>query len=346
MALMLKVLQNIPNTPVGKVFNTIRMFNGYTPFPVSVLFYITYRCNLSCGFCFQTDERLKLVQQNPDMTMDELKDMVRQMKEFFPINPSIHLFGGEPMLHPKFRDFVEHLNKENVSSSVTTNGWMLEKNAKHLVDNNMRYINVSIDAREETHDKVRGLKGTYNAAIKGIKEVQKHKQEQGKTKPEVNVNTVINFSNHLDLEKIVEDLQHSGANFITLQHLIFTKAFSNEVEKMDTAQLKEQLKSIMDKDYDVPVMLFPGIKLDDLPTYYSSKDDIFSNKCLRPWFVPTILPNGNVTACPASGILGNIKQSPLKEIWNNTKYKAFRNAIENRGIGHSYCYRCCHRQYY
>src|SRR3989338_8180363 len=88
MALMLKVLQNIPNTPVGKVFNTIRMFNGYTLFPVSVLFYITYRCNLSCGFCFQTDERLKLVQQNPDMTMDELKDMVRQMKEFFPINPS------------------------------------------------------------------------------------------------------------------------------------------------------------------------------------------------------------------------------------------------------------------
>jgi len=95
----------------------------------------------------------------------------------------------------------------------------------------------------------------------------------------------------------------------------------------------------------IPVTFFPGIKTKDIKKYYGDLDAEFGNKCLRPWLVMTVMPNGDVRPCLAHGVVGNAKTESLKEIWNNREFRSFRNRINKFGIFPG-CERCCHRQYY
>lgn len=344
MALSQKFLQNLPNTPVGKGLNVIRLFDGYTLPPYKILLFLTYRCNLRCTFCLQKDKRSELVQKNPELSLEQWQNALQRLKESFPIKPSIHLFGGEPMKYPEFEGFLKIISENEIKYSITTNGFYLKDSAELLIETKVTDINVSIDSIGEDHDRIRGVKNTYRNAIEGIKKIQKIKHSKGIGRPIVTVNTVINKSNYKNLFEIVKELQKSGPDYISLQHLIFSEL--GDTEEMDKKTLIDQLRKIKGNALSTPLILIPNIKMGDIRGYYSDLSYPFGNKCLRPWFVPTIFPNGNVMACSVSEVMGNLKEESLKEIWNNEKFRSFRKDIQKNGIQYQYCFRCCHRQYY
>jgi radical SAM protein with 4Fe4S-binding SPASM domain len=343
----LKEIQSLQDTRLAKAANIIRRFNGYSFFPIAVILYLTFRCNFRCAFCPQAKERVDLVDSNPEPTLEELKGMIKNLENSFFVKPLIHLQGGESLLHENFLKFLEYLKVKNFKCSITTNGFLLEKYAQDLVNlGNVKYIHVSIDGPDQLHDRVRGVPHAFRNAVNGIKAINVAKEKSNKARPKVNINCVINASNYERLEDTIKALQHTGADSLSFQHLgFFSKNDLNDVEKIDVASLAKEICRIRNTAYDIPIYFFPDIKIEDLNNYYVDLDYGFGNKCLRPWFSMTIMPNGDVLPCHAHGPIGNAKEDSLKVIWNDTKFREFRRRINKFGIPQG-CERCCHRQYY
>jgi len=91
---------------------------------------ITKKCNLKCPYCFANEFVNK---NNVDMKMEDYLKAI----EFALTDPDerIGLIGGEPTIHPNFKEMLEVLIQDDRVNQVTlfTNGIYLDKYIKQLV---------------------------------------------------------------------------------------------------------------------------------------------------------------------------------------------------------------------
>jgi cyclic pyranopterin phosphate synthase len=105
---------------------------------------LTDRCNLRCTYCMPHDFAAWLPSKdllNTDELIEIIEVAVSQGID------EIRLTGGEPMLRPDIVEIVSRISsiKNAPKLSMTTNGLVLAKLAKPLVDAGLRRINVSLD---------------------------------------------------------------------------------------------------------------------------------------------------------------------------------------------------------
>lgn len=121
----LKPLQNLHNTPIGKLLYWIEMFRGYSPVsPRLVELLLTYKCNLSCEFCYQAREKRETF---PDMKIEGAKVIEENIRKSFYFKPRIHLFGGEPSVNRDFMKILRYFSNKGYKVSLTTNGVDIDK---------------------------------------------------------------------------------------------------------------------------------------------------------------------------------------------------------------------------
>ena len=105
---------------------------------------LTDRCNLRCTYCMPHDFAAWLPSKdllNTDELIEIIEVAVSQGID------EIRLTGGEPMLRPDIVEIVARISSiENAPKlSMTTNGLVVAKLAKPLVDAGLRRINISLD---------------------------------------------------------------------------------------------------------------------------------------------------------------------------------------------------------
>lgn len=105
---------------------------------------ITNACNFSCHFCPSP----QLERARGFMAPAMFRQIVREAK---PLVEQVYLHVlGEPLLHPRFAEFLEILVQESMTFSITTNGSLLDRHADALLYNPMlRQINFSLHALRE-----------------------------------------------------------------------------------------------------------------------------------------------------------------------------------------------------
>lgn len=132
--------------------------------------YLTAGCNLACRHCwlsptFQPDGGTG---GHLDYRLFELA-----IEEGLPLGLShVKLTGGEPLLHPDFVKMVDLLKEKDLGLTIETNGTLLTGSlARYLKEKStLRHISVSLDgATPETHDSFRGVKGSWEQAVQGIR---------------------------------------------------------------------------------------------------------------------------------------------------------------------------------
>lgn len=325
----LKEQQNFINTRVGKVLDVVRWFGGYSPIPpVAAFLILTYRCNLNCSFCFQSRDRRSVY---PDMKIEDIKLIEKNIRRSFRWKPRIHLFGGEPTINNDFLEIVRYLTGKGYRISMTTNGAGLRELVEPICAAGARIeINLSLNTMD------------FKEQLSALDLFEKHDQ---KNRIYLNLACPINRENQDSLIDIIKTYDESHARCITLQHSIFTE---NRVPDIDPVPLKKQVEEIRKYKFRKPVIFFPDIKTDDIEHYYSNPEFPFNrNKCVLPWLVLFIKPNGDVTVCEEiETVIGNARSDKLSGVWNSEKYREFRQNIQRKGVSHPVCYRCCHRQYY
>lgn len=113
---------------------------------------ITNQCFFDCSHCMKNSQSYGL-----HMTDQIFYDILKFIKKYTPI--VILISGGEPTLHPNFKEIVEKFSEIVLSVVITSNGWFLttdgqipldfqikKSNVLWQITNDQRYYNVQINA--------------------------------------------------------------------------------------------------------------------------------------------------------------------------------------------------------
>jgi MoaA/NifB/PqqE/SkfB family radical SAM enzyme len=82
--------------------------------------------------------------------------------------------GGQPFLRKDLFEVLDYATEKGLSTSIITDGRLLDEEAVKKIVKNQTKISVSIDGAEKTNDAIRG-KGAYKAVVSAIERFSKEK---------------------------------------------------------------------------------------------------------------------------------------------------------------------------
>ncbi|RKY01711.1 MAG: heme b synthase [Spirochaetes bacterium] len=126
---------------------------------------LTRRCNLSCIHCraLAADE----IDPN-ELTHEEAIELLNKVKDF--ASPVIILTGGEPMMREDIYEIAEYGTSLGFRMVMAPNGTLITpESVKKMKKAGIKRVSISIDGPDSnSHDKFRGVKGAFDAAMRGI----------------------------------------------------------------------------------------------------------------------------------------------------------------------------------
>jgi radical SAM protein with 4Fe4S-binding SPASM domain len=128
--------------------------------PIYAVWEVTLRCDLACRHCGS-----RAGHHRPDeLSTEEALDLIEQMADLGVLE--VTLIGGEAYLREDWLELVAAVRKRKMQCTMTTGGRGLsaELLAK-AKDAGLQGISVSLDGDEATHDHLRGVTGSYRAAL-------------------------------------------------------------------------------------------------------------------------------------------------------------------------------------
>ena len=264
----------------------------HAEFPPILIIAVTNVCDLACIHCAHP-----VIKQAPGyrgQMMDPLvhRKIVEETRRF---KDQLWVFryaaDGESLLHPEFLNFVDEAKRAGIGPvDLTTNAMTLtEKRAQRLLEAPIDVIDVSLDAfRKETYEKIR-KKGNFDAVI-------------------ANTKRLIDLRNQIGSP---------------------TKIMVSIIRQKESLDEVEEFRDYWDQYVDE--VLIRGLNTDlDLVnvTEVFFKDDVARWPCPQFWKRVTINFNGEVRFCVEDwrnkGIVGNVKEQTIQEIWKSAGYEKFR----------------------
>ncbi len=130
-----------------------------------VVWNVTRRCNLKCVHCYSNSRN---VFYPDELTTDQGKALITDLAAFG--TPVILFSGGEPMMRPDLQDLAAFAVDRGLRVVISTNGTLItRKEAAQYRKIGLSYIGVSLDGLRNVHDRFRGVRGAFNAALQGIR---------------------------------------------------------------------------------------------------------------------------------------------------------------------------------
>ena len=127
---------------------------------------LTAACNYACTYCVPDGKRLQAAAY--ELSAQEMIRAVELLQQTTGIN-KVRITGGEPLLSPKFGDFLKGVMELGLSDvSLTTNGQLLPRWSDDILASGMGRINVSLDTLDA--DKFRDIarSGDLATVLEGI----------------------------------------------------------------------------------------------------------------------------------------------------------------------------------
>ncbi|RZB28997.1 MAG: hypothetical protein AEth_01601 [Candidatus Argoarchaeum ethanivorans] len=299
---------------------------SFYPYPKSILFEITYRCNLRCIHCYEPEY------SGEEMSTDEVLCLIDQAAELGV--PHISVGGGEPLVRKDIFTLLEYASDKHIAVELLSNGTLIDEDtAKRLVACGVRAVSVSLDsATPEVHNAIR-RKDCFETVIHAIECLI----DAGLR---VEINTTFTKLNLRDFEGVVRLSKKLGASLVRAVRLV----------SLGRAEENDALISPASEDYHwFSDMLYEVSKKYSDKNFAVTGDDAFApflyikNKKQRMTWLPgnymgciggrvivSIDPYGNVYPC---GYLkypefygGNVTEESLKDIWTREdSFKELRN---------------------
>ena len=327
---------------------SLKLLNGYSPFPLHIDVMLTLRCNLACKICVERKPEFRdflAPYWEPEMPLEKWKDIIRDMNKSF-FKPNLHIQGGEIGMYEGYLELTAFAKQLGFRCTYVTNGTSLARDAAEIVSMGVNVILVSIDGPRQVHDSIRGP-GVFDAAVQGIRAINEQKRVQGKKKPQVFVNCAINPYNQHILASYIDTVKEWDVNYITYLHYLFPDS-EMDTHNIDVEHLVAEMGRIQTKaaQNNIKVNYYPHLKVDQVAAYYLQPGDQVGQNCLSPWLRMIITPNGKVISCK-SFVIGdlNAEGATVRGIWNDERFRAFRKKLARNNLLPG-CGRCCRKRYH
>jgi MoaA/NifB/PqqE/SkfB family radical SAM enzyme len=132
---------------------------------------VTFGCNSKCRMCtyWQLTPRMK-----EDLRTEGVYKLLDEAYDFG--MRAYYIFGGEPLIRKDIGRIVDYAKNRGFLTTMNTNASLLASKAASLT--NLDLAIVSLDYFNKYHDMIRGRRGSFNDAIRGIERIR----QVGKTK--------------------------------------------------------------------------------------------------------------------------------------------------------------------
>ncbi len=203
-------------------------------FPIHTLyFYLTEGCNLACRHCWMGPRFDSAGDKYPTLSMEVFETAIREAK---PLGlTGVKLTGGEPLLHPDIMRILQIIQREGLKVTMETNGLLCTPEiAAEIAKLPNRFVSVSIDGMDaETHEWVRGVKGSFEATRQGVRNLV-----AAGTKPQIIFSVMRkNVGQVDDVVRMVEELGASSLKFNIVQPTARGETLHETHETLSIAEL-------------------------------------------------------------------------------------------------------------
>src|SRR5436189_1609136 len=134
---------------------------------------VTDRCNFRCQYCMPADG-LPWLERSALLTFEEIERVVRVFASMGV--DELRLTGGEPLVRRDFPRLVEMLTGVPGlrDVSLTTNGYLLERDADALVEAGIDRVNVSIDSLQRDRFFQMTRRDALPQVLRGLEAIARH----------------------------------------------------------------------------------------------------------------------------------------------------------------------------
>jgi cyclic pyranopterin phosphate synthase len=138
---------------------------------------VTDRCNFRCQYCMPA-EGLPWLERDEILRFEEIERVVRVLCEMG--IEDVRLTGGEPLVRRDFPVLVSMLAGVPglVDLSLTTNGYLLERDADALVAAGINRVNVSIDSLQRDRFFAMTRRDSLPQVLRGLHAIARHPEVQ------------------------------------------------------------------------------------------------------------------------------------------------------------------------
>jgi len=234
----------------------------------------TKACLLSCRHC--RAKAIRNTQPGELDTADGLK-IIDQLVEFGEPYPALLLTGGDPLMRPDFFELVEYAKRQGiyvaVAASVTPR--LNEASISRMRDLGVDIMSVSLDgALPQTHDKLRGIQGTWKATIDALRMAR----ELGLR---TQANTTVMRSNVTQLADIFHIVKENGGVAWEVFFLIRTGRGAS-LESLDASESEEIMNFLYEVAlHGIPVRTAEGPSFRRVRIQRQNNDNLPSGQLYR-----------------------------------------------------------------
>jgi radical SAM protein with 4Fe4S-binding SPASM domain len=328
--------------------------------PVSVVWSLSYRCNLMCMHCYQNANQRSC----DELTLGEQFKVIDQLAQAGV--SLVVLSGGEPLTNLNLGALIQRIKEQKMAVSIDSNGVLLNKVAvQQLRQLGVDSIELSLDSvHAEAHDSFRGFDGAFQKTLDAVELCS----DAGIFTTVATTATKLNCDESGELISLARS---RGAQRIVFFDLIPAGRGRDiqvlRLSRTELIQLMTTVRKECSRD--------GGEVFTELPQYviYSSSGDggsisddtrtalsierftlssffdcagqgniyrkfaAYLGGCPAGRIYCNIQPNGDVTPCmfmPDYPVAGNLRNQSFHDIWNSPTFEALRDRASLQGKCH------------
>ncbi len=200
-----------------------------------VVWNITRRCNLKCVHCY-SDSTAKIY--HDELSFEECRAVIDDLASYGV--PALLLSGGEPLLHSMFFDLASYGRERGLRLTLSTNGnYISPEMARRLRSLGFSYVGISLDGIGETHDKFRGVKGSFDRAVAGFRNCRAVGQKVG-------LRLTLSRHNVGDLDRILDFIEREEIPRVCFYHLVGSGRGAN-LQLLDPVEARGAIDQLLDR---------------------------------------------------------------------------------------------------
>jgi len=307
-----KIVANTYAPPVGSrpMFRALKtqvkaMLIG-RPIPVAMTFAVTYRCQCKCVHCSAANHLRK---DRPELTTEEAKKLINDSQD---LGITIIAFtGGEPLLREDIFELISFVDKRKALPIMFTNGQFLtDENVEKLADAGLYSLFLSIDnPSPEEHDKLRGMPGLFETAVKGLHRIKSKGILVGLSSYATRSSTILGM--YKKMYNLAKDLG--------VKNMMLFDGVPPANNLKDTSEMLTQEQR--DEIYEFSADIFRQKNtppLSSAPWIENSFESYLGGMgCLAANIQFYVSAYGDISPCDFTPLsFGNVRTKPLKKIWN------------------------------
>jgi radical SAM protein with 4Fe4S-binding SPASM domain len=293
-------------------------------YPVLAEVALTYRCNLTCGFCYAGCAAAGLPSgwsEERAMGDDEVCRVLEVIRRDARC-PSVSFTGGEPTLRPALVRLVRHAKGVGLKVNLISNGQTLDaERVAALADAGLDSAQLSLEGPTATvHDGLVGRPGAFQRLWAGVDRLR----AQG---VRVHTNTTLTRRNLLVAEDIVDLVAGRGLERLTMNLVIpcgtaggaagLAVSYGEVGDHVLRLRARAQARGVELVWYSpLPLCLFNTIA-----------HGLGNRGCAAADGLLHVSPAGDVLPCSSfshSESLGNLLRQPFDEVWQSRAARFFR----------------------